>query len=435
MMTEALAAAPALELDNEKIHRLERSFHSFIGVTEQLKGAYERLRLRAEAMDLKLRDANRTLSEKVDELDDLSRRLHGLLQGLPSAVVAVDREGRVIHCNRAAEELLGVDAGEVTGSEVADSEVLAGALVLARTPGRCTAPLEGEERTLLTRDGRRLVVASRLSELTDGEGRSAGRIEILTDLTETDRLRREVHRLDTLTAMGEMAANVAHQIRNPLNGVEGFASLLVRALQARRSDGESDATTEKSLRYGRNIIRGVREVNAIITGMLQLAKPDQLLLKALNLDALVTETAAGVREAQESSGRVVDLEVNPGARGVWITADGFKLKQVLSNLIHNAIEALPAEGRRLVRVTTRRRGDRIVIDVADTGEGLSPDDMGKLFRPFFTTRETGTGLGLAVASHYVELHGGGLRARSRPGRATVFRIALTGCITRKRSEG
>jgi len=391
----------------EMMHRLNASFETFIGVTEELKLAYDRLRERADAMDLKLKDANRSLSEKVMELDGLTERLNDLIQGMPSAVVAVDEGNRITHFNRKAERMLGLDAGQVKGRRLEEVDELTEVLLLSG------GGESGEERTVHTPGGRRLVVASQLAALSDALGRPEGRIEILTDLTETDRLRREVHRLDTLAALGEMAAAVAHQIRNPLNGVEGFASLLNRRL-----DGEGGC--EDTRRFAANIVHGVREVNAVINGMLMLTKSDPLKRHAVDLDALLRETAGDLKRAREDARIELDLKL----KGRSIPADGLKLKQVFLNLGHNALEALVPGRPGRVRFRTRWTRAGAEVRVADSGRGIGAQTAGRIFEPFYTDRERGTGLGLCVAAKIVTLHGGSIRFRSLPGVGTVFKILL-----------
>jgi signal transduction histidine kinase len=179
----------------------------------------------------------------------------------------------------------------------------------------------------------------------------------------------------------------------------------------------------------------VREVNAIINGMLMLARPDQLELKAVNVDQLLKEVVESTKRVKESTGIEAEISFRPNARGVWITGDELKLKQAFLNVVHNALEALTQEGKRKVRISSRRvrGGSGIQVLVTDTGRGIPPESAEKLFRPFFTTRERGSGLGLSVAAKFVDLHGGHLSARSLPGRATVFKIDLNGCLTAERT--
>ncbi|MBU0754301.1 MAG: PAS domain S-box protein [Planctomycetes bacterium] len=404
----------------EMIQRLQYSFETFIGITEELKVAYDRLRQRADAMDLKLQEANSNLSQKVLELDGLTRRLNDLLQGMPSAVVAVDASGEVTHFNRAAEKLLGLKAEQVIGKRIANLDALRGFLLLDRNETNLTDPRIGEERTVVTSEGRRRVVSSQIAELEDAKGEPAGRIEILTDLTETDRLRREVHRLDTLAALGEMAGAVAHQIRNPLNGIEGFAGLLQRRLA---SDANQDNDTN---RYAEKIVLGVREVNAVIQGMLMLAKPEPLSLLPVDLDRLTREVARRFGDPETIADPSVSIVFKPGTAGRMLAVDALKIKQVLLNLAHNALAAVAGREGARIRFSTHLRCSGAEIRVTDNGIGIDAETAEKIFRPFYTTREDGTGLGLAVASKIVQLHGGTIRVRSLPGFGTTFKILFPG---------
>lgn len=405
--------------DQQMIDRLNTSFETFIEITEDLKQAYDRLRERADAMDLELKDANERLSEKVLELDGLSRQLNDLLQNMPGAVVAVSGDGCIIHFNRTAETLLGIDAETVLGNPIDEVETLDEMLLLGRDANAPLASDPEEERTIMTPNGRMIVVTSRISELRNAQGEPEGRIEILTDLTETDRLRREVHRLDTLAALGEMAAGVAHQIRNPLNGVEGFASLLQRKLAR-----EGETANDDARRYAGKIVHGVREVNAIINGMLMLAKDESLDLRPVDMDRLAADVASRLEQSAESGGRNVEIDFRSGLNNDCLLADEIKLRQVLLNIGHNALEALDGEGPCKVRIRTSRSRGAMEVRITDTGKGMSQDEAGKIFHPFYTTRDAGTGLGLSVATKIVDLHEGAISVRSIPEVGTTFKVAL-----------
>jgi len=177
----------------------------------------------------------------------------------------------------------------------------------------------------------------------------------------------------------------------------------------------------------------VREVNSIINGMLMLSRPDQVEVKAICLDNLLSDVVESVKRVVESTGIDAEVEFRPGAKGAWITGDDLKLKQVFLNIAHNALQALAQQSVRKVRISSRRTGDFIKVLVSDSGKGMQPETMEKLFEPFFTTKETGTGLGLSVAAKFVDLHGGRLSARSILGKATVFKIELNGCLSAERT--
>jgi signal transduction histidine kinase len=327
-----------------------------------------------------------------------------------------------------AEKLLKLKTEEVKGKRLDEIEPLNGMLLLSLPEEGWPPGGSDEERVVMTRQGDRLVVTSRMAHLGDAQGRPAGRIEILTDLTETDRLRREVHRLDTLAAMGEMAAAVAHQIRNPLNGVEGFASLLQRTL------AREEENREGALRFAGHIVQGVRQVNAIINGMLMLSKPDALHPSRLCLNDLLQEVLAELKTTAKDLGIDARIELRHPGAALWILADGLKLKQALLNIGNNALSALKAPGRGGLRMTLDKKGGWIRIRVADSGAGMTPEVATKVFRPFFTTREDGVGLGLSVATKIVDFHGGGLSVRSLLGRGTVFKMVFNSRASQMRCK-
>ncbi len=406
------------EESHEMINKLNNSFEMFIGITEDLREAYDSLRERADAMDLKLEDANHSLSEKVRELDGMTRRLNGLLQSLPSAVVAVDRHDRVIHFNRAAEMMLNMRSEDLFGKKLESVEGIEDLLLLCRDPKDGTCGDVENERTIMTRGNRRLVVTSRISQFKDAAGNHAGRIEILTDLTETDRLRREVHHLDTLAAMGEMAAEVAHQIRNPLNGVEGFASLLKRSIVRKDAGGKDPAG------YAGKVVEGVREVNAIINSMLLLARKGRIEPEPVDLNAIAKDTVEELRSAAQSRGIDADIRWKKENRAEWVAGDALKLKQACLNIGFNALESLTPEKCSSIRISVNRSGNKVRFRVTDSGVGMDKETASKVFRPFFTTRNRGTGLGLPVAAKIVDLHNGCLSVRSISSVGTAFKMEL-----------
>jgi signal transduction histidine kinase len=320
--------------------------------------------------------------------------------------------------------MMGFASKAVMGERLDRIDALKRVLLLGQDKENWPRGGAGEERMVVDGEGRRRVVSSRIAALKDAHGAPAGSIEILNDHTETDRLRREVNRLDTLAAMGEMAANVAHQIRNPLNGVEGFASLLQRTLER-----DEDRVRPDAARYARNVVHGVREVNSIINGMLMLARGDRLQIRPCNLDLLMAEVVEDLRTTLSRMGLDAKILFRPGMGDGQVSCDWMKLKQACLNLGHNALEAVAGRERRTIRISTRFRGDQAVIRVTDTGKGMDKDTAAKVFRPFFTTRDRGTGLGLSLASKLVDLHGGRLCVRSLPGIGTTFKIELKGRLS------
>ncbi len=423
---DLMTASDGAETGLPDLRRLEESFTVFNRVTADLEAAYARLRRRAARIDLKLRETNRRLRRKVRQLRSTGSRLAEVLNAIPSGVVVMDGGGVVVRLNPPAARILGADAREIVGRSAPALTGPGGVpLLLAGT----ASPPRGAsvERVLAGLDGGRRRVASTVADLEGG-----GRIEILNDLTEVSFLREQVTRLDTLAALGEMAASVAHEIRNPLNGIKGFAVLLARAVEAGGAEGDGAL----SRRYAENIGRGVREVDAIISNLLLFARPETLRVAPVDIPGLVEEMAAEVARQDGERRPSVTIRL-PEEAVAAVPGDRVKLRIILGNLLRNALEAAGPSGR--VEVEVVAGPESVEVRVGDDGPGIAPDVRARLFRPFTTTKESGTGLGLAIAHKLAALHGGSLRCdnvetgarfvlemRRAPGRRVAVRKRAAG---------
>ena len=265
------------------------------------------------------------------------------------------------------------------------------------------------ERDIVALDGSRRQISFTSASLPDG-----CELQVLTDLTVVTRLREQVGRLDTLAALGEMAAGVAHEIRNPLNGIDGFAGLLARSLN-KSGDGEP------MTRYAENIRRGVREVNEIITNLLTFASTETIQKSPILLPALIREIVSGFADHTESG---VQLQFDCQVSGNTIVdGDPVKLKIIFSNLILNAIQAVDGEGHVNVTISQLQNSKTVTISVQDDGGGIPVEVKDKLFQPFCTTKASGTGLGLAIANKFAALHNAAISCHDLQG-GTSFQVMM-----------
>jgi PAS domain S-box-containing protein len=411
----AVAALAASEPKSEDVARLTESFAVFTRAARDLEDAYAALKTRAARIDARLEETNGRLSDKVVELRRAHGRLQATLDAVPCGVVVVNKDGFVDEANAAAERILGLGAAELVGRDAAALRAKDGAplLLLSGANASDRAP-----RRLVACDGAVRRVASAWTDLQDGGG-----IEVLSDLTEVAHLRAQLNRLDTLAALGEMAAGVAHEIRNPLNGVAGFASLLSRALE-----GADGGDRSKLLRYADRIGRGVAEVEEIVANLLLWARPERLDVSTFSIRDLVLEVVSEKdRLVKGPSLARVDLRgVDDGAP---FPGDRVKLKIVLVNLLKNALEATGEKGR--VVVEYRRDGTGFAASVEDDGPGISPEMRRKLFRPFSTDKASGTGLGLAIARRLAESHGGELRVEQGTLGGARFAVVLPEAVVKE----
>jgi two-component system sensor histidine kinase FlrB len=372
--------------DSAAVHReLEKAFGDFNRLSGELKSSYEVLEQRAARLASELEEARRARQDAASEAERTAQRLRSLLATLPGGVVVVDDDGRIQEMNPVAAELLG---GELAGEswQRVVREVL-------KTP----AAADGD---WLTRDGRRIAIAA------SSVPQERVRIILLTDVTETRALQELAARNQRLTAIGKMAASLAHQIRTPLAG----ALLYLSQCRSRRDERERAKLLEKG-------IERLRHLDLLVQDMLVFARgkgPGER-VRVADLFRAVHDAAMAVKPPKahlviHGSDVLVELDGNRTA-----------LTAALTNLVNNAFEAAPDV---VVTLQAKLRGDRVEFTVRDNGPGIAPSLQSKVFEPFFSTRPAGTGLGLAVVKTVAEAHGGNLALHSGPEHGTRIDIDL-----------
>jgi PAS domain S-box-containing protein len=418
-LSPSVAAAPAHDAAE-----LAKSFAAFTRISKALEEAYERLREQAERVDHALAATNQRLAEKVAELDATTSHLDAVLASLKTAVVVTGLDGRITLTNRAFAELSGRDPSSLLGAakrELRDGE---GRPLCETDAGASPAAELALPNRVVAAGGERRVVRSSKAPVVARDGRSLGEVEVLVDETEVDALREQLRRRETLTALGEMAAGIAHELRNPLTAIEGFADLLTRALPEGATVCESHA---------RRIRHGVRKADAIIRNLLCFARPERFRPRRSRLATLFTELRAAYGE-KTASLAAVDVRM-PEPAGLTVSCDLALIERVLVNLIENARREAGGDGHVVVTARAEQDGSRseIVLNVEDDGPGLSPELERKLFRPFVTDRADGTGLGLFLVHRIVELHRGHVAASARAGGGTTFTVRLPDSKTDERA--
>lgn len=347
-------------------------------ILDRLRSSYEELEARAARVEDEL-------CLKVEELDGLHRHLEAVLESLPCGVVVRDAGGAIVDANAAAQRILGTTAAELRA---------AGGHVALRGAGA-----DGEAHEIVS-DGRRLVVASSYSPMRRADGDVDGSVEILDDRTEQAELQERLHAQDKMAALGTMAAGIAHEIRNPLNAVKGFASLLTRRPHL-------DA---KSARWCGLIVDATSEADAIIQSMLTFGSPERLLDELIDAEDLA-DNAVRLALPDDSTGVTVERRIEVEA----FVGDRIKLRQAIRNLIANAIHAqLDTGSTARVALSITREDGSVLVRVSDAGPGVDPELRQRIFDPFFTNHPDGTGLGLALVSTIVRLHGGSVRVSPEP---------------------
>jgi signal transduction histidine kinase len=404
-------------IDHETTPGLQGAFDTFSTVASRLQAAYENLQRTAASLDRKLAEANRRLLSQVEELENLSGSLAAVLRAIPCGVVVAGVDGTVLMANPAAERILALSGTALLGRRAADLADRDGTPLLCLAAPDAAEP--AQERILHVGDGARIVDGC-VVPVADGAGGTLGWVEVLNDRSEVRALQEEVRRLDRLAEMGRIAAIIAHEIRNPLAGIRGFAGLLERDLAGK--DG-----TETQRRWTRRINEGVERADAIIDSVLFLARPRALQRAPLPAEALLLDAYESVAQAhpQRVRGLRVTRDVEPA--GLTVSCDEVRLKQALANLIQNAVEALAGcdkPGPHRLELSARAHGDAVEICIADSGPGVPDGVRDKLFEPFFTTKDDGAGLGLALVQRIAELHGGTVRVDRSAFGGAAFTLSL-----------
>ncbi len=402
------------------VEDLAAAFELFNTTAAELRSAYEALQQRVAQLDRELEQKNRELAQRIDEVNRVKDYLNDLLSSITDGVVATDLDGTITAFNRAAERITGFPADEVIGQSYHSIFPTADIDRALAQPDVRTVPGEYAADEMVARDGSRIPVGQSISLVRDGAGRVTGAVKVFHDLTEITMLREQVRIKDRLAALGEMAATVAHEIRNPLGGIEGFASLLAR-------DFEPD---DPRRRLVAKIIEGTKSLDRVVTDLLEFTRPLELEFREADCTQVV-DSALSYAEPQIRE-RQVSVERQYPTRAVRTSLDTDKMSRVVLNLILNAVQSVEPGGTVTVSVrrigagsqSGRRRPATVQIAVADTGCGIEPELLAKVCDPFFTTREKGTGLGLAIARRIVEAHHGSIEFESEVGRGTTVRVDL-----------
>lgn len=359
------------------------TFHDLVGKLKEKEKELEKLRAYAEEKAISMEAYN-----------------ENVLQSVPSGVISIDNSMNIKSINQAAEYILGINAKDVINKEFNEvfkvplTELVAGDRTVSRG-----------EYQYLTGEGRHIWLGITTSELKNTTGEKIGLILVFTDLTDIKTLQTQVELKQRLSQLGEMSAGISHELRNSMSVISGYAKLLSKKVE------ESNKTTVEA------IITEIGSMDRIISELLAFARPSVLHMEKVDLERLINETAKSVAGDKSSIKIKIDT-ANP----LQIKADEVLLRQALSNIIANAVQAMPGGGN--IGIVTTRMHNKVEIIIGDTGPGIPEDIKQKIFLPFYTTREEGIGLGLALVQKIIVSHDGSVEVESTKGEGTRFRITL-----------
>ena len=393
---------------------LLKAFEIFTQASNSLEVAFSQLQGRVHRLTQELESKNLELEKSLRDKEEAQSYLKTILEKLPCGVFVLDGKGDLALCNPVASEVL-EEAHCITAGH-RDQPFLSLEMRNSLIPSKSADTCRAEVEIPVVSGDKKRVLSTSWTPLTDAAGTQIGTLHIIRDVTEVKTLQEQSQRVDRLSAMGEMAAELAHEIRNPLGSIELFASLLARDLS-----GDPG-------RWAESIRIGIRSLNTIVSNMLHFANPLSPVFSSIDVHEIVEEILQFSDPIMRH--REIHVETRLNARNPVITGDPELFKQMMLNLIFNAMKAMPAQGS--LTISTRNPklpGDcgpspRLELKIKDTGIGIPPQNLKRIFDPFFTTNKNGTGLGLSVVHQIVEKHAGSIRVSSRLNRGTTFTIVF-----------
>ncbi|MDD5557962.1 MAG: ATP-binding protein [bacterium] len=357
-----------------------------------------------------------TISRERIELDYLKKLNEQVVAGMDVGLLTADVHGKVIFASPAAEAILGTARRDIVGRSWQ--------AFLGRPVGEISDRWLAEEARSFTRcevavrrgDGAEVPVGFTMSNLLDGDGRALGLLILFKDLTPIRRLEERMRRTDRLTAVGAILSSVAHEVRTPLSAVRGAVEIL-------REEGIDAETRSKMTEIA---LKESDRLNRIIGDFLNYGRARGEERVLVDLGVLVREAIDLIRGRRGGDG--VTIAAPPEGPPICASLDAARVKQVFINILDNAVDA--SKGKGSVTVSLERGaaedggGPVARVRILDTGEGMSAERLSRLFEPFYSTREGGTGMGVFLAEGIVRDHGGGIEAESRVGEGTTVVVTL-----------
>ena len=394
---------------------LQQSFESFDRATTRLQKAFADLEEKFEAINKELDSKNIELQEALAEKEEISSYLQNIIESLTTGVIVADLEGKTTMMNQCAEAFTGFLREDAVGVNV-------NLLLENRFPsdpeGRFDLKhFDGGVGEKIRLRGRRLeIFASAVKTENDEE---IGMVIVLRNITKISKLEERVKRTEKLAAMGETAANIAHEIRNPLGSIGLFASLLIKELKEKKNRDRAF-----------HIISAVKDMDNKISNLLMFARDQKPLIKEISIHSVLKEII--IFSEQILWKENIILIANYEDVDSIIAGNAEMLKQVFLNLMLNAMQAMPVGGNLYIKTRISSGNDEkknshnsnVEISFMDTGSGIPDENIKKIFDPFFTTKEKGTGLGLAIAHNIVDIHGGSIDVEKNKGGGATFNITF-----------
>ena len=333
-----------------------------------------------------------------------------LVENMPIGLVALDTDRKVASFNQTAEAVLDLSSSEVLGKNA--HKVLPQQLWSLIDELDTKASIVAKEIDCAVGHRRVIPMDVSISLLEGDEANFLGYIILFRDMTEVKDLKKEIERNQRLASLGRLAAGIAHEIRNPLSSIKGFATYF----------GERYKDTPEDQKTAEIMVQEVERLNRVIGQLLELASPMTIVKRPTSLHTLIQHSLKMIEGQAQKKNIQISTSLSPEIKDISIDPD--RINQVLLNLYLNALEAMEQGGTLLVELSWDERSQRTKIVVSDTGVGISKEDLARIFDPYFTTKQSGTGLGLAIVHNIIDSHGGEVKIESERGTGTTATILL-----------
>jgi two-component system sensor histidine kinase PilS (NtrC family) len=359
-----------------------------------------------------VRSAGARLEQASSEIATLQAFNQHVIDSLPSGLLTTDRAQRVVTFNHAAEAITGMTYERVVGRPLVDVMQMPPRIVTALNPALNASAARRLEFRFRRTDAVEIDIGLSASHLETPGGR-AGYLVTFQDVTEVKKLERDARIQQRLAAVGEMAAGIAHEIRNPLASMSGSIQIL-------RQELPLSPEQEQLMDI---VLRESERLNTTIRSFLAYARPQKFAIARLDVRRALNDTALLLRNSADVlDAHTVDLELPP--QELWYEADEGQIKQIVWNLATNGLRAMPKGGRLKLSASRDAGGDSVVIEVQDEGIGIPPEELDGLFQPFHGGFAKGSGLGLAIVHRIVTDYHGEIHVSSKPGTGTTVAVRL-----------
>lgn len=394
------------------VQLLKQAFDSFREATAKFQEYYQILEERIKELNLELDNKNRELEKNLKEKEEVSNYLTNIIESMATGIIAVDFDGKITRINHSIFKILNKKPSKKNISALnLLKQIIKPETFNAILSSKFSKTYEFTKE-LKNKNGEPVIINTIITPAVDSDGKIIGGLIIIEDVTRIKELEEQAARSTRLTAMGQMAASIAHEIRNPLGSIELFSSLLKKDLN---DDKNKQLLTE-------HISTSVKRMNNIITNLLLFTKTQKISLKTLNLKRLIDETINYTIDMAPD--KKINVRRDYTISNAEIQGDPDLLKQVFLNLFLNSIQAVETIDKPKLEVNLSENNNKIFVTIKDNGCGIPEDKIKSIFDPFFTLKDKGTGLGLSIAHNIIIAHNGTITVKSKQGKGAEFLIEL-----------